>query len=67
MTKVPKTWAFPDNDPTFNGNLTNFSFDSAFWVFNLVANFAYNRWFDIYPEVASKIVEIESGLFSNTA
>ena len=34
-----------------HGAIMNFTFDSSFWVFNLVANLAYTRWRIIYPEV----------------
>lgn len=37
-----------------------FSLDSAFYVFNLVANFAYSRWDVIYADVHSKIIEKET-------
>ena len=36
-----------------------FTFHSAFWIFNLVANWAYTRYDIIYPEVRAKIDEIE--------
>ena len=31
--------------------MMEFSLDSAFYVFNLVANWAYSRWDAIYPDV----------------
>ena len=40
-----------------------FKFDSAFWVFNLVSNYAYSRYYIIYPEVLQKIIEKQNGYF----
>ena len=37
-----------------------FSLDSAFYVFNLVANWAYTRWDAIYPDVLAEILQKES-------
>ena len=37
-----------------------FSLDSAFYVFNLVANYAYSRWDAIYPDVHAAIVQREA-------
>ena len=42
-----------------NGGMMDFTFHSAFWIFNLVANWAYTRYNIIYPEVRAKIDEIE--------
>ena len=42
-----------------NGGIMDFTFHSAFWIFNLVANWAYTRYDIIYPEVRAKIDEIE--------
>lgn len=36
-----------------------FSFDSAFWVFNMVANFAYYRYSEVAPLVVSKVAEYQ--------
>jgi hypothetical protein len=40
--------------------MMTFSLDSAFYVFNLVANWAYTRWDAIYPDVLSEILQKES-------
>lgn len=42
-----------------------FDTTKAFPVFNLVSNWAYSRWSVIYPEVKSKILDIETGYFSS--
>jgi len=34
-----------------NGDLMNFTMESAFWVFNLVANWAYTRYRDMEPDI----------------
>ena len=52
-------------------DVTKFSFDSAFWVFNMVANLAYNSFEYVDPEVqqaiAAKLVEFENGLAATDA
>ena len=39
--------------------IMKFSLDSSFWVFNLVAQMAYDRWDNIYPEVLAKATELQ--------
>jgi dipeptidase len=43
---------------TGNGNLMNFTMESAFWIFNLVSNFAYTRYDAMYPEIVKVQDEI---------
>mmetsp|Transcript_26971 Transcript_26971/g.45489 ORF Transcript_26971/g.45489 Transcript_26971/m.45489 type:complete len:164 (-) Transcript_26971:233-724(-) len=43
--------------------MMQFSLDSAFYVFNLVSNWAYSRWDAIYADVYQKIIEKESVYF----
>ena len=44
------------------------SMDSAFWVYNLVANVAYGeRYSDVYPMIQSKIAEYEGKFFAQVA
>jgi len=50
-----------------NGDMMTFSFNSAFWVFNLVNNYVYSRYSVMYPEVYSEIVKYESNFISNIA
>ncbi|OJW24685.1 MAG: hypothetical protein BGO49_06505 [Planctomycetales bacterium 71-10] len=33
------------------GDYQKFSWDSAFWIMNLVSNLAYDRWSHVYPDV----------------
>lgn len=47
--------------------MMTFSLDSAFYVFNLVANWAYSRWDAIYPDVYAAIIERESKYFEMVA
>lgn len=55
-TKAPESWAKPD-DGTVNGNIMNFDFNHAFWITNMIANYAYSRWSEVYPEVSKFMVE----------
>ncbi|MCF8367462.1 MAG: C69 family dipeptidase [Bacteroidales bacterium] len=42
-----------------NGAMMEFTFESAFWVFNMVSNFTYTRYNVIHPEVKTKQTEME--------
>jgi len=42
-----------------NGDMMSFSFNSAFWVFNLVSNYVYARYSLLYPEVIRQITNYE--------
>lgn len=53
ITKIPPQWAVG------NGSMTKFSETSAFWIFNLVSNWAYLRYNLVEPEIAKVIAEIE--------
>lgn len=48
MTRAPETFAVG------NGKMMEFSWNSAFWIFNLVSNFAYTRYNVIHPEIFEK-------------
>eukprot|EP00604_Paraphysomonas_vestita_P001968 CAMPEP_0174821440 /NCGR_PEP_ID=MMETSP1107-20130205/8101_1 /TAXON_ID=36770 /ORGANISM="Paraphysomonas vestita, Strain GFlagA" /LENGTH=519 /DNA_ID=CAMNT_0016038461 /DNA_START=151 /DNA_END=1710 /DNA_ORIENTATION=+ len=68
-TRVSKGWAGPGPQDGATPPLMEFSLDSAFYVFNLVANFAYSRWNAIYPDVHKEILAKESNyakLLANT-
>jgi dipeptidase len=45
ITEIPEKYAVG------NGSMMEFSEDAAFWIFNLVSNFAYTRWNLIHPEI----------------
>jgi dipeptidase len=44
-----------------------FSFDAAFWVFNLVSNFAYTRYNIIHPEIRAEQTKLEWKFFQETS
>lgn len=50
-TRIPAGWAGKGPQDGVTPPLMTFSLDSAFYVFNLVANWAYSRWDAIYPDV----------------
>ena len=52
ITEAPHAYA------AGNGSMMEFTFNSAFWVFNMVSNFAYTRYSDIHPEIR----ETQTGL-----
>ncbi|KAJ3046590.1 hypothetical protein HK102_013128 [Quaeritorhiza haematococci] len=45
-----------------NGDYGKFSWESAWWVTNLVSNLAYDRWSRVYPDVRKAQVEQEAAL-----
>jgi len=42
-----------------NNNIMEFSWDSAFWMNNLVANMVYPRWSALYPDLLEAQTELE--------
>jgi dipeptidase len=48
------------------GSMMEFNDNSAFWVFNQVANFAYTRYSDIIPEVRTLQKELETKFITET-
>jgi hypothetical protein len=46
------------------GSLSNFTWDSAFWVFNFVANFSYPRYSVVIDDVKLKQNELEGRYFA---
>lgn len=42
------------------GDINRFSWDSAWWVFNMVSNKTYDRWSRIFPDVQAAQQEIET-------
>ena len=59
LQSVPYGWSKD------NGNILQFSYTSAFWIFNLVANFAYIRYDLLYPVILDKINTIETQLIGD--
>ena len=43
------------------GTLSRFTWDSAWWVFNLVANWANLRWSDMIVDIVAVQSELEGG------
>lgn len=52
-TRVPETFAVG------NGKMMTFSWNSAFWIFNLVSNWAYTKYNHIHPEIREKQLALE--------
>ncbi|MCA8950680.1 MAG: C69 family dipeptidase [Planctomycetes bacterium] len=46
-------------EPYVTGSYAKFSFDSAWWVFNLVSNLCYDRWSRVLPDVLAAQTENE--------
>jgi len=46
------------------GNFSQFSWDSAFWVFNFVANYAYSRYCDMIQDIQPVQRELEGRFFA---
>ena len=63
VTKVSQGWAGLGPQDGATPPLMTFSLDSAFYVFNLVANWAYSRWDVIYPDVIARILSKEAAYF----
>lgn len=66
-TRVPESYRGKGPQDGVVPPLMTFSFDSAFYVFNLVANFAYTRWDLIYNDVLKNILSIEATYQSEIA
>lgn len=47
-----------------NGDIMDFTTESAFWVFNQISNFGYTRYSDIHKEVKAKQDETENAFLS---
>ena len=54
MTEVPENFAVG------NGAMMEFSFKSAFWIFNMVTNLAYTRYNEIHPDIEKVQQELEN-------
>jgi dipeptidase len=61
MTEVPHV--FEEG----NGGMVTHSHTSAFWLFNLVANFVYTRYQDMIVDVQKVQSELEEGFFRKVA
>lgn len=63
-TRVPQSFAGHGAQDGVTPPMMTFSLQSAFYVFNLVANWAYSRWDLIYPEVLAQITTREEKFMS---
>jgi dipeptidase len=61
IREVPKSFAAGVAD------LHRFSWDSAFWVFNWVANYAYSRYSDMIVDIQKVQAELEGALLAEQA
>jgi dipeptidase len=61
IRRVPKPLAVG------TGDFHRFSWDSMFWVFNAVANFAYSRYKDIIGDVRAVQAELEGAFLARQA
>jgi dipeptidase len=59
ITSVPKPFA------AGAGSFGGFSWDSAFWVFNFVANFAYSRYCDMIIDIQAVQRELEGSYLAD--
>lgn len=59
-TKVPEAFGGKGPQDGVVPSMMKFSMDSAFYAFNLVANWAYSRWDLMYPEIYDAIIEKET-------
>ena len=50
--------------PYVEGDYHRFSWDSAWWVTNVVSNLAYDRWSRVYPDIRKAQQEQEAKLFA---
>ncbi len=58
ITQVPRSMAVG------TGSWTDFTWDSAFYVFNFVSNWAYSRWSDMIRDVQLVQRELEGGFLA---
>ena len=56
IDRVPRSFA--------QGDIDRFSWDSAWWVYNIVSNLTYNTYSRIMPEVAEAQKEVEDAIFA---
>lgn len=61
MTRIPKQYA------AGTGSMTQFTWESAFWIFNFVANYAYPKYSLIMPDIQQVQNELEGKFLSRQA
>lgn len=60
MTKVPEAFRVG------NGSLIDFSETSAFWIFNMVSNFAYGAYSKMEPDIIKVMHELDNKFIKET-
>jgi dipeptidase len=66
-TRISSSFAGKGAQDGVSTPILAYDLNSAFTVFNLVANWAYSRWNVIYPEVYAKIISYEDAYFEQIA
>jgi len=66
-THPPHSWKLPDGDQTRSGNVLDFDINHAFWITNMVSNYAYTRWGEISPILYAEIAKQEKSAFDLVA
>jgi len=62
---VPLYCGITDAPPSYTvGSIRGFSWDSAWWVFNFVSNYAYVRWSRVYPDIRRVQEDLEGTFFA---
>ncbi|OQA38412.1 MAG: Dipeptidase [Acidobacteria bacterium ADurb.Bin340] len=61
MLEPPPSWR------EGQGRWSEFSWDSAFWVFNFVTNYAYGRWSDMSQDIRRTQAELEGRFLADQA
>lgn len=61
ITKIPHPFAVG------NGDLMEFTMESAFWIFNMVSNFAYTRYDMMYPEIEKEQNRLHADFLKETS
>lgn len=57
-TVVPEAYAGRGTQDGVRFDIFDFDTKKAFWIQNLVSNFAYSRWEDCYPMIRKKVDEV---------
>jgi len=60
INRIPKSFAVG------TGSFDEFTWDSAFWVFNFVSNYAYSRYSDMINDIRIVQAELESSFIAET-
>jgi dipeptidase len=67
IQKIPPAYAGKGSQDGVVTPLLEFDITKAFWVQQMVSNFCYGRWNDVYPVVRNKIDTIQQELLEKVA